>query len=162
MRLAPGRVEQAHANASGVCCLLIDLNKFKPINDTHGHHIGDLFLKGVGKVLRRGLQRNDLVARVGGDEFVALVSDIHRNDARGVAARIAQRLNGTRLRLQEGLEFPVSASVGAAFSDQNLDHPAIVESLLRLADEAMYARKAQSSVEPCFLIQEPADPPGSC
>jgi len=162
MRLAARRLEAARATGTGVCCLLLDLNKFKPINDTHGHHVGDVFLKGVGKLMRRNLQRNDLVARFGGDEFVAMVSGVTEDEAREVAGRLAGQLNRARLRVAEGLELDVSVSVGAAFAGRFEDEPGLAEALLRRADEAMYSCKSDpggSGASPCFVVYggEPAD-----
>jgi len=115
----------------------LDLDGFKPINDRHGHAAGDAVLKAAALVLARHVRSSDLVARIGGDEFVTLLWHIEEEDAQAKAdaleAAIA-RMTATHA----GATLSVGASAGAAML-LPLDTPA---SALERADRAMYARKS--------------------
>ena len=116
--------------------MLLDLNRFKEVNDTLGHHVGDLLLTQVAERLREVLRSADVIARLGGDEFCVLLSAADTNDCIGAADR-------TREALEQpfhlaGLELFVGASVGIAMYPEHADRP---ELLLQRADVAMYAAK---------------------
>jgi two-component system, cell cycle response regulator len=122
--------------------LFVDLDRFKPINDRHGHQVGDAVLCAVAARLREGLRVTDTVARWGGDEFVCLlehVSDL--NAARAVAAKVHRALiEPLRFEVAGGgtIALESSASVGLALYP---DHAPNADDLLRCCDEAMYAAK---------------------
>ncbi|SJM95496.1 putative bifunctional diguanylate cyclase/phosphodiesterase [Crenothrix polyspora] len=127
--------------------LFLDLDGFKRINDTLGHHVGDLVLQETGKRLQKSLRASDLLmrpgkdeislARLGGDEFTVLLSTIERNeDAATVAERI--RLNLMRPFIFEDQELYMATSIGIAiFPDDGTEE----EALLKNADLAMYHAK---------------------
>ncbi len=108
------RVELARASrdAAPVCALVVDLDRFKDINDTHGHATGDDVLVGVGAVLRRIARSSDLVGRVGGDEFVVLLPDVNLLGARVVGERLCARMREAALDTRSG-PVSVTCSVGA-------------------------------------------------
>jgi len=139
------RVHQATRAAArdgaGFAVLMIDLDRFKVINDTLGHHNGDLLLCTVGARLSETLRAGDSVARLGGDEFAVLVTDIHSTeDAVEASARVRKAI-AERLELEEiGVE--VEASVGIALFPAHGDDP---ETLLQHADIAMYVAKQAHS-----------------
>ena len=116
---------------------LIDLDRFKDVNDTLGHHHGDLLLVEVGRRLRYTLRPSDAVARLGGDEFALVLRDVANADAAlGVAARIVAALeNPFEI---EGLRLDIGASVGVAMAP---DHGHDLATLLQRADVAMYQAK---------------------
>jgi diguanylate cyclase (GGDEF)-like protein len=119
--------------------LFIDLDRFKLINDSLGHAIGDILLQEVGQRIKSCLREPDAIARLGGDEFGILLQDIHDgNCALAVAKRIQEQLKQP-FNL-EGLEIFSEASIGITLGVQNYQHP---EELLRDADVAMYCAKAQ-------------------
>jgi diguanylate cyclase (GGDEF)-like protein len=123
--------------ASSVAVLFIDLDRFKFVNDSRGHAVGDELLVAVGERLRSVVRSHDTVARFGGDEFVVVCEDDH---AAAQAARIAERIAEV-LRdpvLTDGQEVFLGASIGIAVADSATDSP---ESLLRDADAAMYRAK---------------------
>ena len=137
------RVEPALADAErrgeSLALLLIDLDHFKPINDSHGHDAGDLMLRTIAQRLREQVRTNDLVARLGGDEFALLVSG---PDAEGKAREIAERLL-RELALPvsyRDLQLSVSISIGAALYPQ---HGEQFATLYKAADEALYQAKQQ-------------------
>ncbi|HVQ90043.1 MAG TPA: bifunctional diguanylate cyclase/phosphodiesterase [Mycobacteriales bacterium] len=139
--LLGSRTEQAiadagRAGAGPVALLLIDLDRFKEVNDTLGHHAGDVLLQEVAARLRRAVRAGDTVARLGGDEFSVLLPGGVPVDALAVAHRV---LALVREPIQiDGLPVEVSASIGMAA------HPADsadAAELLQHADIAMYAAK---------------------
>lgn len=118
--------------------LFLDLDRFKIVNDSLGHMIGDELLIAMAKRLEGILRPQDTVARLGGDEFVILLDDL--KDVRD-ASRLAKRIHD-ELKLQFNLnehEVIMTASIGIALSTTGYDHP---EDILRDADTAMYRAKA--------------------
>jgi diguanylate cyclase (GGDEF)-like protein len=117
--------------------MLIDLDHFKEINDTLGHHAGDRLLQEVAVRLRASLDEQDTVARLGGDEFGVLLSELPRNEAAGaVAERLLAQLREPFSI--DGLTLEVDASIGIACAPE---HGSDVEQLNQRADIAMYAAK---------------------
>ena len=122
--------------------LLLDLDRFKEVNDTLGHHHGDLLLLQVAERLRTSVRRTDVVARLGGDEFAVLLPDVpDAVSAREAALAIAAAL----LRPIEvaDVAVDVGASIGVALAPEHGDE---VGALLQRADVAMYTAKADQSV----------------
>jgi diguanylate cyclase (GGDEF)-like protein/PAS domain S-box-containing protein len=129
--------------------LFLDLDRFKVINDSLGHMIGDQLLMAIAQRLAACLRPCDTVARLGGDEFVILLEDIHDvNRVTAVANRIQQTL--TQPFTLEGHEVFTTASIGIALSQVGYELP---EDVLRDADIAMYRAKAQGRA--CYEIFNP-------
>ena len=120
---------------------MIDLDRFKEINDTLGHHNGDLLLCTIGERLTATLRASDSVARLGGDEFAVLLTDIGgTEDALDAATRVRAAIS-RRLELEDiGVE--IEASVGIALYPEHGEDP---ETLLQHADVAMYTAKRAHS-----------------
>ncbi|WP_291756050.1 EAL domain-containing protein [Cellulomonas sp. 73-92] len=132
-------IEQAQAEGTRVGLVLLDIDRFKDINDTLGHDRGDELLEQVADRMRDALRDEDIVARLGGDEFAVLLPDV-RTVAN--AERLAQRIRSlfaTPFRLG-GMELHVEPSVGVACLP---DHAADASSLMRTADVAMYSAKVR-------------------
>jgi diguanylate cyclase (GGDEF)-like protein len=120
-----------------VAILFADLDRFKAINDTYGHHVGDELLVAVAGRLSELLRPGDTLARLAGDEFVILCEDLdHTSQVEPLATRIDQALGETFVL--SGIEVQVSASVGIAFAGRGDDIP---EQILQDADTAMYQAK---------------------
>lgn len=137
------RVDSALADAErrgeSVALLLVDLDHFKPINDTHGHDAGDLMLRTIAQRLREQVRANDMVARLGGDEFAVLVSGPNaEGNAREVAERLLREL--AQPVLYRDLPLVVTISIGAALYPQHAEQFA---ALYEVADEALYRAKQQ-------------------
>ncbi len=138
-RLFMDRLKQALAKRgeSPVAVLFLDLDDFKSVNDRFGHEAGDSLLVEVAGRVRASLRPEDTVARLGGEEFVALLENVDR----GVASRIAERISaGLRpaIKMGDGMEAEVTASIGASLGAIGAAEPDI---LLREADAAMYEAK---------------------
>lgn len=125
--------------------MFLDLDRFKPVNDRHGHHIGDLLLKAVADRIRGCLRKSDSVARVGGDEFIILLPSVKtKENGLDIAEKIRQSLS---LPFEiAGLSLHISSSIGVAFY---LEYTKDEQELIREADIAMYHAKANggNSVE---------------
>ncbi|WP_299403811.1 histidine kinase N-terminal 7TM domain-containing protein [Acaryochloris sp. IP29b_bin.148] len=119
-----------------VALLYVDLNDFKPINDTYGHHIGDIVLIHVAKCLKTCVRQGDIVVRLGGDEFVALLFQANQDAAHNTRERIAVRLQQT-LDI-EAHTLHITASIGIACHPHN---GRSLPELLHWADQAMYQDK---------------------
>jgi diguanylate cyclase (GGDEF)-like protein len=142
-RFMERHLEQTLSNLSSehesVGVLFLDLDRFKLINDTLGHAHGDALLIQVARRLQANVRPNDLVTRIGGDEFVIVLGEaISVDKAREFANRLRRSLNAPFV--VSGIEFVVSASIGVAFAGQG-DRADMVEHLIRDADTAMYQAK---------------------
>lgn len=142
-RLFYDRLKQALLRAKRqhgkVGVLFIDLDKFKAVNDVHGHHVGDALLSKVAKWLVESVRESDTVARAGGDEFMVLLDELHsREDCIAAAGKIQTAL--TRKVKVHGVELMVTASIGQALYP---DDGETEEELYRAADASMYAAKGR-------------------
>ena len=136
-------IERALAGARrdkvGVAVMFLDLDRFKAVNDTLGHHAGDQLLSMLAQRLRSSVRPGDTVARLGGDEFTVLLEDITLPDqAEAVARRIVERLD--QPFTIDDRDLRVTASIGIAFGTDADAQPA---DLLRFADAAMYRAKTE-------------------
>lgn len=131
-------IASAQRARKGGALLFIDIDRFKPINDLHGHETGDKVLQEVARRLKVCTRKEDLVARIGGDEFLILLSQLPATDFRGVA--VAQHLlESFALPLRVGaLELQVTPSIGISWYPEHGDD---LDMLLRAADLAMYQAK---------------------
>ncbi|MET0417165.1 MAG: GGDEF domain-containing protein [Actinoplanes sp.] len=121
---------------TSVTVFLIDLDDFKPVNDSYGHAAGDQLLIEAGRRLRDGVRAEDTVARLGGDEFAVLMPGLDPARASQVRRELMHALNG-KLRLGD-IEVDLRASIGMATGRCDQDSP---DALLHEADMAMYAKK---------------------
>ncbi|VVN22671.1 hypothetical protein PS662_04448 [Pseudomonas fluorescens] len=127
----------ARESAGHMALLYVDLDRFKEVNDTHGHAVGDMLLQAVANRLKGCVRETDTVARIGGDEFVVLLHSIHAaGDADNVAGKIRQVL-AQPLRL-DGHSVNIQPSIGVAHYPE---HGTEESQLFRHADEAMYSAK---------------------
>ena len=130
-------IKRAARQSLRLAILFVDLDRFKPINDSLGHDVGDKLLKVVAERMQDSVRSVDTVSRVGGDEFVVLLSEIETSED---AARVAEKLNNTlsqRYEIEEH-ELLVTASIGICIYPDNGTESGI---LLRNADASMYSAK---------------------
>jgi len=126
----------ARANDQAVAALVIDLDRFKPVNDEHGHHVGDEVLIEVAKRLSQAVRGTDAVARFGGDEFVILSAPATREMLEAFATRLIEALSFP-CRVSVG-SISVGASVGMALEESGDEE---IDSIVRRADRALFAAK---------------------
>lgn len=138
-------LQYAVRHQKSMALMLLDLNKFKPVNDSHGHAVGDLLLQQVAERLQLAIRASDTVARIGGDEFIILLPQIDsERSVILVAEKIQQAIRQT-FAIQ-GLTIQISCSIGTAI------YPADGETeleLSKIADQRMYKQKAAAS-QPCL------------
>ena len=121
----------------GLCCLFLDLNGFKRINDTLGHNVGDQALIETARLLKATFRESDLIARVGGDEFVVLALEIGPNTANRMIARLQEKL--TAVNAQPGRTYQISVCIGMARSEPGQE--CSIADLVARADHLMYEQK---------------------
>lgn len=153
-RLLDDRLEhalaQAQRNGRTLALMFIDLDNFKPVNDTWGHQVGDQLLIEVARRLKQSVRASDTVARTGGDEFVLLLPEIAAaGDAETVARKILTELRKP-VELHEGIQATTPPSIGIAICRSGLNDAA---TLTKQADLAMYA--AKHAGRNCYRIYEP-------
>ena len=132
-------IREANRTGESFALLFVDLDRFKTINDTLGHAVGDQVLLTTTQRLRGSVRASDTVARYAGDEFVVILRHIVKSeDVLRIAEKIVQVM-GAPLRIDDGTELQVTASIGVSFFP---DDAPDAETLLKHADEAMYAAKS--------------------
>jgi len=134
---------------SEVSLLMMDLDNFKDINDTYGHHVGDRALRDVAGVLRTAIRPYDICVRYAGDEFIVVLSGCGGEEAERKRVELQRAVDGLQFEPRPGQTLPLSISVGAAIFPHDGN---TYESLLATADSRMYRdktrRKRQSSGRP--------------
>ncbi|MDE3009695.1 MAG: EAL domain-containing protein, partial [Pseudomonadota bacterium] len=139
----PKAIARARRHGSVLALGVIDLDDFKPVNDTWGHEAGDRLLVEVATRLRRRLRESDLIVRSGGDEFVVLIEDLETGFVMQQLSELLQRLHGaveTTVEVVPGQQAKVDASIGLALFPLDVQD---ADGLQRLADAAMYQAKLQ-------------------
>ncbi len=131
-------LSRAARNGHYVALLLVDLDRFKPVNDIYGHHAGDRLLQAIAERLRQTVRASDLVARLGGDEFTVVLTDLGSPET--AVAQAERVLEAIRRPVDlGGYEVEVGASIGIAVYPRDANG---IEELLSSADAAMYNAKA--------------------
>ena len=163
-RMLLDRLRQAMANSRRSGCygalLFLDLDNFKPLNDTFGHHAGDLLLIQVAQRVSGCVRETDTVARFGGDEFVVMLAelDAKREASESLARGIAEKIRGVlaepffvNIEREDAprllIEHCCTASIGVVMF---IDHEATVEEIIKWADHAMYQAKNAGRNNVCF------------
>ena len=130
-------LEQQKLKGGMLGLLYIDLNKFKQVNDTHGHNMGDKVLQVVAKIIRNQIREADALGRLGGDEFVVLGHFADITIFQALQQRVQTRLQHIPIHTQDA-DLEISASVGSV---EFLAMPSDINELLKAGDKAMYAEK---------------------
>ena len=131
------RFDQLQRAGVDLCAIIIDLDHFKSINDTHGHDAGDRVLQGAADALRKELRGEDIVSRWGGEEFVMLIPAASIDMGSAIAERARQHVESLDIRAK-GTRVPVTASFGVAFGSARHES---LSAMLARADEALYEAK---------------------
>ncbi len=137
--------EIAHARRHylNLACMFLDIDKFKRINDTLGHHAGDEVLRNVARLIKLQLRSNDIIARYGGEEFVALLPHTGLKQAYEIAERIRTSIAAHPFQPLPGENLAVTISIGVAMLPAELagDESTLAEKLVSAADAALYQAK---------------------
>jgi len=155
--LAERKVSELRRRESHLSCLMVDIDHFKTVNDTHGHLAGDSVLAGVARRIAGCVREHDIIARFGGEEFVVLLSDSELAHGLSVGERMRVRVCGSPLRADGGADIHVTVSIGV--SSQGgccMD----LTRLIAAADEAMYEAK-RSGRNKVVCAREPASALGT-
>jgi diguanylate cyclase (GGDEF)-like protein len=132
-------VKRAGRTEGSFQLLVLDLDGFKTVNDTHGHKAGDKMLKEIGVVIKDQLREYDFLARYGGDEFIAVVPDTDSTDVLELVRRIEEAVRAFSLSVGEGETATVGVSIGAACYPI---HGETFDQIITSADKAMYLTKS--------------------
>jgi diguanylate cyclase (GGDEF)-like protein len=123
---------------------MFDIDRFKDINDNHGHACGDLVICKVAKTLQASFRAADIVARIGGDEFIVMTSNMDKAQCRGQFEKILKKVAGLII-VDDGQTIPVTVSIGVTtILTETLD------AMVRQADELLY--QAKGSGRNCVAI----------
>lgn len=118
--------------------LMLDIDRFKSVNDTYGHHAGDLVLQTLTRVCKTELRDVDLLGRIGGEEFAVLLPETGAERALHVAERLRQAVANTAAKVEDNLSVHITVSIGVATLN---DEDSSVDMLLQRADQALYDAK---------------------
>lgn len=150
MHARMARASAATAGTDTLAVLMVDLDRFKPINDTHGHNVGDAALREVANRLRASLRASDVVARWGGEEFLVVLAGAPAEYTALVADRLREAVGGEPLRIGS-LELKATCSVGGAVSPAG----STPETVIGATDAALYRAKAAG--RNCVRMAEASD-----
>ncbi len=135
----PRLLERAKTGQRALSAMMLDIDHFKKVNDTHGHDAGDAALRELVVRINRNVRTYDLTVRLGGEEFAVIMPETDSQTAQLIAERVRSKILETPFRLNDkGLEIPVTISIGVATLREAEETPA---SLLKRADEALYRAK---------------------
>jgi len=137
-------ISQAIRYDHPLACLLLDIDRFKRINDTYGHQTGDAVLRGVANTIQSQLRLGDTIARFGGEEFVVLLPRSDLPHAVQIAERIRASIEARRFQTQNDRDIPVTLSIGVSemeVDDASKDLAAQASQMVNAADGALYRAK---------------------
>jgi len=137
LTLAQQQLKIANRTKRGMLLFFMDLDDMKKINDTLGHHEGDMALVEIAAALNETFRDSDIIARIGGDEFVVLAIDLPGSGAETLAARLGENL---RIRNSRG-KHPYKLSISMGIAHYDPEFPCSIDALLSRADSLMYEQR---------------------
>jgi diguanylate cyclase (GGDEF)-like protein len=138
LEVAGSEVQRAQRHGSPLALVMLDIDFFKAVNDTHGHQAGDTVLRAVADVVTAGLRVHDVLGRLGGEEFALLLPETDVDGASILAERLCRRVAATRIPLEDGAMVSVTFSAGLSGLGGLVTS---LDDLLRVADEYLYEAK---------------------
>jgi two-component system cell cycle response regulator len=140
-------MESAEREAAGsarygqdLSLLMLDLDFFKQINDSHGHPAGDRALKQTARLLKESIRQYDIACRYGGEEFAVIMPNTHLSDARTFCERLRKKIEGMTIRYESN-EIRFTVSIGVAQFSAEVDNS--IGDLIKRADDGLYTAKKQ-------------------
>lgn len=137
-------ISQARRYRHALACMFLDIDRFKRINDTHGHQTGDEVLRSVAGIIQFQLRAGDTIARYGGEEFVVLLPQSELHHARQIAERIRRSIEENQFQAHSGQAIKVTLSIGLSMLPAELpsgENQQQAERLIAAADQALYQAK---------------------
>ena len=129
-------IQSCKDNSSNFGIILLDIDFFKSVNDTYGHHAGDMVLIEAAERFSQNIRSNDFIGRQGGEEFLALIDDIEIDEITQIAERVRKSIESSVINV-EGTEIKITVSGGIAHSSEKIER----DDLINLADERLYLAK---------------------
>ena len=129
-------IQSCKDNSSNFGIILLDIDFFKSVNDTYGHHAGDMVLIEAAERFSQNIRSNDFIGRQGGEEFLALIDDIEIDEITQIAERVRKSIESGVINV-EGTEIKITVSGGIAHSSEKIER----DDLINLADERLYLAK---------------------
>ena len=140
----PGELARAQRNQQPLACLLLDIDHFKRVNDSHGHLVGDAVLRDITRRIESQIRASDIAARFGGEEFTVLLPNTTTIEALDLAERVRAYIARKPIEVRDNLSIPITLSVGVTSLVPKHNESDLVflgEALLESADKALYQAK---------------------
>jgi len=134
-------IRRAERYGSQISLLFLDVDHFKKVNDTHGHHAGDVVIKKMAEIVKENTRGSDLVARFGGDEFIVLITSTTEEQAVSYAEKLREMVSAADIAIP-GTEVPVRITVSGGLA-MFPTHGQSTAELFRAADDALYESKQE-------------------
>jgi len=149
-RILDKEINRAQRDNLPVTIIMIDIDKFKAINDTHGHHVGDLVLQEAATILKKSVRNYDEIIRYGGDEFLAILPNCSLAKAGSIAERLRQNMSKHRIS-SDAVSLKITFSLGGT-STENHSKDVTAEAFIMAADEALL--EAKNKGRNCVVINK--------
>jgi len=131
-------LERSQRYDTALSCLIIDIDHFKQVNDTYGHHVGDIVIKKVTKEMIKNTRSIDIVGRIGGEEFAILMPDTNSEDAFQMAERIREKIEKKMIHFDNKV---ICVTISIGLSTVKGDHNSTLQTILQQSDDALYQAK---------------------
>ncbi|MEP1448528.1 MAG: GGDEF domain-containing protein [Paraglaciecola sp.] len=142
MSFLQSAIDQAKDEKSALSVMMIDLDHFKTINDSHGHLVGDICLKQVAQLIKHNVRNSsDLAGRFGGEEFIVVIKSINAQKAKDIANKIRSSIEQSTISLNNNVQLKITATIGVC--TLNGEQLSSVEHCVDLADKALYQGKKE-------------------
>ncbi|MFC3626680.1 diguanylate cyclase [Vogesella amnigena] len=140
---------RARRYSTSLAVMILDIDHFKNINDSHGHHAGDLVLTRVASHLQGLMRQHDILSRIGGEEFAIILPETDAEGACVLANRLCESVRELAMHSEEGRQLPITVSIGvSALQPSTADS----QTMLKLADKALYLSKDAGRDRTCLLM----------
>ncbi len=150
--LAKREFERSLRTERSLSLMMIDIDHFKKVNDSHGHAVGDGVLTQLSKLLQNNLRKTDILGRWGGEEFVVLFPELEEREAFEKAEKLRKLIENTPIRISPQLTLEITVSMGLSAYDKNAKD---LDAIIHLADEQLYRAKEGGRNRVCSRARNP-------